>query len=65
MNQQQARWLLYLSEFDLQLIHIPGTKMILSDALSHQPDHGIGAELDNEDVTLLPETLFVNLKPQQ
>ena len=35
--------------------------MILSDALSRRPDHGIGAEHDNEDVTLLPETLFVNL----
>ena len=35
--------------------------MILSDTLSHRPDHGIGAEHDNEDVTLLPETLFVNL----
>ena len=35
--------------------------MILSDALSHRPDHGIGAEHDNEDITLLPETLFINL----
>ena len=36
-------------------------KMILSDALSRRPDHGIGAEHDNEDVTLLPETLFIRL----
>ena len=35
--------------------------MILSNTLSRQPDHGIGAEHDNEDVTLLPETLFINL----
>ena len=35
--------------------------MILSDALSRRPDHGIGAEHDNKDVTLLPKTLFVNL----
>ena len=35
--------------------------MILSDALSHRPDHGIGAKHDNEDVTLLPKTLFVNI----
>ena len=35
--------------------------MILSNTLSRRPDHGIGAEHDNEDVTLLPETLFVNL----
>ena len=35
--------------------------MILSDALSHRPDHRIGAEHDNKNVTLLPETLFINL----
>ena len=35
--------------------------MILSDALSCRLDHGIGAEHDNEDITLLPETLFINL----
>ena len=35
--------------------------MILSDTLSRRPDHGIGAEHDNEDVTLLPETLFIRL----
>ena len=61
LNRRQARWSLYLSEFDLHLIHIPGTKMILSDALSRQPDHGIGAKHDNEDATLLPETLFIRL----
>ena len=35
--------------------------MILSNTLSRQPDHGTGAKHDNEDITLLPETLFVNL----
>ena len=35
--------------------------MILSDTLSRRPDHGIGAEHDNEDVTLLPEMLFIRL----
>ena len=34
LNQRQARWALYLSEFDLKLIHIPGAKMIQSDTLS-------------------------------
>ena len=34
LNQQQARWSLYLSEFDLHLIHIPGMKMILSDVMN-------------------------------
>ena len=35
--------------------------MILSDALSRRPGHGIGAEHNDKDVTLLPETLFINL----
>jgi hypothetical protein len=34
LNDQQARWLLYLSGFDLKLIHLPGTKMVQSDTLS-------------------------------
>jgi RNase H-like domain found in reverse transcriptase len=28
LNDQQARWSLYLSGFDLKLIHLPGTKMV-------------------------------------
>ena len=34
LNDRQARWSLYLSEFDIKLIHLPGSKMIQSDALS-------------------------------
>ena len=34
LNRRQARWALYLSEFDIKLVHVPGTKMIQSDALS-------------------------------
>ena len=34
LNRQQARWSLYLSEFDVKLVHTPGHKMIQSDALS-------------------------------
>ena len=31
LNQRQARWSLYLSEFNVKLVHAPGHKMILSD----------------------------------
>ena len=31
LNCRQARWSLYLSEFDIKLVHTPGTKMVLSD----------------------------------
>ena len=34
LNWQQARWALSLSEFDYELIHVPGSKMVQSDALS-------------------------------
>ena len=34
LNQRQAQWSLYLSEFDVKLVHTPGHKMIQSDALS-------------------------------
>jgi len=55
LNHQQAQWSLYLSEFNLQLIHVPGNKMVVSDALSHRADHCSGNEHNNEDITLLPD----------
>jgi hypothetical protein len=34
LNDQQARWSLYPSGFDLKLIYLPGTKMVQSNTLS-------------------------------
>ena len=34
LNRRQAWWSLYLSEFDVKLVHQLGSKMIQSDALS-------------------------------
>ena len=34
LNRRQARWSLFLSEFDIKLVHISRTKMVQSDALS-------------------------------
>jgi RNase H-like domain found in reverse transcriptase/Reverse transcriptase (RNA-dependent DNA polymerase)/Integrase zinc binding domain len=61
LNDQQARWLLYLSGFDLKLIHLPGTKMVQSDALSRWPDYGTGKWMEEEDKVVLPDNLFINL----
>ena len=61
LNRRQARWSLYLSEFDILLIHLPGLKMIQSDTLSRRPDYGLNNEHDNEDIILLPDNLFINL----
>ena len=61
LNRRQARWSLYLSEFDVKLVHTSGSKMIQSDALSRRPDPVPEEDTDNEDITMLPKELFVNL----
>jgi hypothetical protein len=61
LNRRQARWSLYLSEFDIKLVHTPGHKMILSDALSRRPDFVPENDTDNDDMMMLPDDLFVNL----
>ena len=61
LNRRQARWSLYLSEFDLKLVHMPGYKMIQSDALSRRPDHCPDDDTDNENIIMLPDEMFVNL----
>src|SRR5258705_11659114 len=57
---QQARWWNNLSRYNLKLIHVPGSKLIQADALSHCPDH-ISGEIDNEDIIMLPDNLFISL----
>ena len=52
--------MLDLADYDLKLIHVPGSKLCTPDALSHQPDLIPKVDNDNEEVTLLPP-LFVNL----
>ena len=61
LNRRQVRWSLYLSEFDVKLVHIPGHKMILSDALSRRPDFVPEEDDDNDNMTMLPNNLFINL----
>jgi hypothetical protein len=55
-----AWWTLYLFKFNIKLVHIPGKKDIQADSLSQQPDLCLQG-IDNEDVIVLPEHLFVNL----
>jgi len=61
LNRRQARWFLFLSEYDIKLVHTPGKKMIQSDALSRRPDHCPVEDNDNEDMVLLPDNLFIDL----
>ena len=57
LNRRQAQWSLYLTLFDFQLHHRPGSSMGKSDALSRRADHGAGSA-DNSNITLLTPDLF-------
>jgi RNase H-like domain found in reverse transcriptase len=57
---RQARWSLFISEFDIKLQHLPGNKMVLSDALSRRPDHCPEEDETKEEILLLDD-LFLNL----
>ena len=61
LNWRQACWSLYLSEFDVKLVHQPGLKMVQSDALSQWSDLIPAQDTDNKQMTLLPDNLFLNL----
>jgi hypothetical protein len=45
-------------EYDLEIRHLPGKANGRADALSRRPDYDTGTR-DNENVTVLPEQLFV------
>jgi hypothetical protein len=61
LNRRQAHWSLYLSEFDVKLVHMPGHKMVQSDTLSRRPDLCPDSDTDNEDIIMLPENMFISL----
>ena len=61
LNRRQAQCSLLLSKYDIELVHLLGSKMILSDTLSQQPDFVPEKDTDNEDMVLLPDWLFINL----
>jgi len=58
-NRLQARWAIKLAEYDIDLKHLPGNKMIPADALSHRSDHCPNEDNDNEDEVLLTPDLFI------
>ena len=60
ISRRIAREVLELSEFDIELKHIPGTNNGRADALSRRPDYDQG-ENDNDQVTVLPEKLFIRV----
>ncbi|EJF56206.1 hypothetical protein DICSQDRAFT_25763, partial [Dichomitus squalens LYAD-421 SS1] len=59
LNRRQARWSLFLFQFELELRHIPGTRMVQSDTLSRLQHLNLEVN-DNNAVVLLPDHLFVS-----
>ena len=59
LSCRQARWMMFLQDFDLHFVHVPGTAMGPGDALSHLPNPDLSS--DNTDVTLLPDDLFISV----
>jgi len=53
LNCRQARWALYLSQFNFTLKHVPGKSMGKANGLSRRPDWQKGMEKDNKDQTLI------------
>uniref|UniRef100_A0A0W0FI80 RNA-directed DNA polymerase n=1 Tax=Moniliophthora roreri TaxID=221103 RepID=A0A0W0FI80_MONRR len=49
LNRRQARWSLFLSEFDLGLVHVPGKSISQADALSRRSNEADEIDNDNED----------------
>ena len=47
LNRWQARWSLFLSQFELKLVHVPGSQMVQSDTLSRRSDLCPDDETDN------------------
>jgi hypothetical protein len=45
----------------MKLVHVPGSQMVQSDALSQRADLHPDEDNDNEDMTLLPDELFMKV----
>jgi hypothetical protein len=61
LNCRQVRWSLLLLLYDMKLVHVPGSQMVQSDALSWRADLHPDEDNDNEDMMLLPDDLFVKV----
>ena len=49
-----------LAEYDFTLHHIPGPTNTVADLLSRRPDLKEGVQTVNDNITVLPDTLFAN-----
>jgi len=61
LNRRQARWALYLSQFDFTLKHVAGAKMGKADGLSKRADWKIGVDQDNENQILIKDNWICSM----
>jgi len=62
LNRRQARWALYLSQFDFTLKHMPGTRMGKVDGLSRRPDWKVEVDKDNENQIVVKDSWLCRLE---
>jgi len=55
LNRRQARWVLYLSQFDFTLKHVAGSKMGKADGLSRRTDWKKGVDKDNDNQVFIKD----------
>jgi hypothetical protein len=58
LSRRQARWALFLQDFDIVWKVLPGTKMAPADALSRR-DY-VDTSLDNTDTSIVPSPAIIN-----
>jgi len=62
LNRRQARWALYLSQFDFILKHVLGTRMGKADGLSRRPDWKVRVDWDNKNQVVIEENWVHSLQ---
>ena len=56
LTRRQARWALYLAEYDFRLVHKPGKTQLQADPMSRISAHEVTNAEDNKDrIVLKPE----------
>ena len=61
LNRRQARWALYLSQFDFTLKHVAGSKIGKADGLSRRVDWKVGIDKDNENQIIIKDHWIYNM----
>ena len=61
LNRRQAKWALYLSQFDFILKHVAGSKIEKADGLSRRVDWKVGTDKDNGNQVFIKDHWIRNM----